>query len=617
MKRQHVMRFGATCIASGARFRLWAPDARTVALRATAPGSEPLQLDLNQEGGGWFELTVAGLPSGSQYLYCIDDDYQVPDPASRFNPQGVHAASEVIDPGAFEWQDAGWCGRPWHEAVLYELHVGTFTTEGTFSAILPRLRDLAELGVTAIELMPVAAFAGERGWGYDGVLPFAPHAAYGRPEDLKRLVQSAHQLGLMVILDVVYNHFGPEGNYLPRYASRFFTDKHCTPWGNAINFEGDPVPRRFFIDNALYWLNEYHFDGLRLDAIHAMLDASPAAPGVSQGALHIVDELTTAIADGPARSRHVHLVLENYANQACRLTPLQGATLLSRSQWNDDFHHALHVLLTAEGDGHYADYVRAPLQQLGRVLAEGFAFQGEPFTTQRNEPRGESSGHLPPTAFINFLQNHDQIGNRAVGERLEHLIDSARLRAGLALLLLSPTPPLLFMGEEYAAPQPFLFFCDYYRESAGELGAAITAGRRSEFEGFRGFAEGGTVAIPDPNDPATFARSKLDWHDRLRAPHAGWLAYVRMLLAIRAQHVVPLIPAIVAGAATYRVAGNMLAVTWTTDTNRRLTMVANLAEAAGPAIITMTESGERIFCTTASAEATLQPWEVRVLLHAP
>lgn len=611
------MRFGAACSSGDTQFRLWAPDARTVVLRATTCDGEALQRDLNRADDGWFELAVAGLSSGSRYLYYIDDDYEVPDPASRFNPQGVHAASEVVDPGAFEWQDADWRGRPWHEAVLYELHVGAFTTEGTFDAVLPRLRDLVELGITAIELMPVATFAGERGWGYDGVLLFAPHAAYGRPEDLKRLVQSAHQLGLMVILDVVYNHFGPEGNYLPRYAGRFFTDKHCTPWGNAIDFEGNPTPRRFFIDNALYWLNEYHLDGLRLDAIHAMLD-SGLSPDSQPGRLHIVDELAMAIADGPARSRRVHLVLENYANQACRLAPLHGsAALLSRAQWNDDFHHALHVLLTAEDDGHYADYIRAPLQQLGRVLAEGFAFQGEPFTTQRNEPRGEKSAHLPPTAFINFLQNHDQIGNRALGERLGHLIDSARLRAGLALLLLSPAPPLLFMGEEYAAPQPFQFFCDYH----GQLGAAITAGRRSEFAGFRGFAGSG-LSIPDPNDPATFARSKLAWSDRLRPPHDGWLTYVRMLLAIRAQHIVPLVPRIVAGAATYRIIGNILVVIWTTDSNRRLTMVANLAEASSPALATgtaggtVTGTGERIFSTIATAGATLQPWEVRVQLHS-
>lgn len=608
------MRFGAACSSGDTQFRLWAPDARSVALRATTCEGESLQRDLTRAGDGWFELAVDGLSCGSRYLYRIDDDYEVPDPASRFNPQGVHGPSEVIDPGAFEWQDTDWRGRPWHEAVLYELHVGTFTTEGTFGAVLPRLPDLAELGITAIELMPVAAFAGERGWGYDGVLPFAPHAAYGRPEDLKRLVQSAHQLGLVVILDVVYNHFGPEGNYLPRYAGRFFTDKHCTPWGNAIDFEGEPTPRRFFIDNALYWLNEYHFDGLRLDAIHAMLD-SASQPGRP----HIIDELAMTIADGPARSRHVHLVLENYANQACRLAPLQGcAALLSRAQWNDDFHHAVHVLLTAEDDGHYADYIRAPLQQLGRVLAEGFAFQGEPFTTQRNEPRGEKSSHLPPTAFIDFLQNHDQIGNRALGERLGHLVDSARLRAGLALLLLSPAPPLMFMGEEYAAPQPFQFFCDY----RGELGAAITTGRRSEFAGFRGFADGG-LSVPDPNDPATFARSKLQWRDRLRPPHDDWLAYVRLLLAIRAQHIIPLVPGIVPGAATYRVIGsNILAVTWTTDSNRRLTMVANLAEASSPALApgtvsgTVTETGERIFSTIATAGATLQPWEVRVQLHS-
>lgn len=597
------MRFGAAYGEGSTHFCLWAPSAKKLVLRASTPDRGRREFDLNRAGNGWYELAVAGVGPGSRYDYRIDDEIDVPDPASRFNPHGVHGPSEVIDPCAFDWEDDDWRGRPWHEAVLYELHVGAFTAEGTFDAIVPRLRDLHELGVTAIELMPVAAFSGQHGWGYDGVLPYAPHAAYGRPEDLKRLVQAAHRLGLMVIQDVVYNHFGPDGNYLPRYASKLFTDKHCTPWGDAINFESDDddAPRRFFIENALYWLEEYHFDGLRVDAVHAMLDNS---------ATHIVDELATSIAAGPGRSRHVHLVLENYANQACRLTPAGAATgnaMLSKSQWNDDFHHAMHVLLTAENDGYYADYEHAPLQQLGRVLAEGFAFQGEPFTTRGGEPRGERSTHLPPTAFINFLQNHDQIGNRALGERFAQLVNPDQLRAALAVLLLSPSPPLMFMGEEYAAPQPFLFFCDYH----GELGAAITAGRRREFASFRGFSGDGALSIPDPNDPATFERSKLNWNDRLGPPHDGWLAYVRMLLAIRAQRIVPLIPDIVAGAANYQVTGCVLTVTWRTHSGRRLVIVANLAGTSSAVVV---EAGERLF-STAATDTLLQPWEVRVQLH--
>lgn len=611
MKRQHVMRFGTALDQSDTHFRLWAPDARAVALRASTPEGERLTRELIAQGDGWYELAIAGIPRGTRYSYRIDDEIDVPDPASRFNPEGVHGPGEVIDPCAFDWQDDSWHGRAWHEAVIYELHVGAFTAAGTFDAIVPRLRELAQLGITAIELMPVAAFSGNHGWGYDGVLPFAPHAAYGRPEDLKRLVQAAHRLNLMVILDVVYNHFGPDGNYLPRYAGRLFTDKHCTPWGNAINFEcgNDRSPRQFFIDNALYWLNEYHLDGLRIDAIHAMLDCSSP---------HIIDELADVMAAGPGSTRHVHLILENYANQARRLTPQQsrslpGKSLLSKSQWNDDFHHALHVLITGEHDGHYADYVQAPLRQLGRVLAEGFAFQGEPFTTQNDPSRGEPSAHLPPTAFIDFLQNHDQIGNRACGERLAQLTGADQLHAALAILLLTPQPPMLFMGEEYAAPQPFLFFCDYH----GELAAAITAGRRNEFAGFSGFSESDALAIADPNDPATFTRSKLDWSDRQREPHAGWLAYIRSLLAIRTQRIVPLIPQLVVGTATYQVTDRVLNVTWWLRTgsdvaNSRLVMTANLSDASSAVVV---EEGERLFTTFAASTTALQPWEVRLQLH--
>jgi maltooligosyltrehalose trehalohydrolase len=438
VKRHHVLPFGAEVLATGGtRFRLWAPDAKTVSVGIeTRTGTANVPLE--RYDGGWYEALAPDVAPGALYQYRIDNELDVPDPASRFNPRGVHGPSEVLDPATFDWKPLQWRGRPWHEAVLYELHVGTFTPQGTFAAVIPRLADLAQLGVNCLEVLPVATFSGNRGWGYDGVLPFAPHPAYGRPEDLKKLVQAAHEHGISVVLDVVYNHFGPDGNFLHRYASDFFTERHQTPWGAAINFEGVPGARvrEFFIQNALYWLDEYQFDGLRLDAIHAIKDDSRP---------DFVDELAQTLASGPARERHVHLILENNSNEARRLRT-DDSSSLSRAQWNDDFHHALHVLATDESDGYYVDYVDA-VRMTGRILAEGFAYQGEPSVFADNEPRGEVSRELPPTAFISFLQNHDQIGNRAMGERLAHLAEPQRLRSAMAILLLSPQPPLLFMGE--------------------------------------------------------------------------------------------------------------------------------------------------------------------------
>ena len=459
-----------------------------------------------------------------------------------------------MDPGAFQWEDGGWRGRPWEEAAIYELHVGTFSPAGTFAGVEARLDYLSELGVTALELMPVADFPGRRGWGYDGVLPFAPDATYGRPEGLKRLIAAAHARGLMVLLDVVYNHFGPDGNYLHLYAPQFFTERHHTPWGAAFNFDGDrsrPV-RDFFVHNALYWLEEFHADGLRFDAVHAIADDSRP---------DILEELAAAIRNGPGRSRHVHLVLENDANQARYLRrATDGGAPLYDAQWNDDVHHAFHVMLTGESDGYYADYAGEPTRLLGRSLAEGFAYQGEPSRHREGRARGERSAALPPAAFVSFLQTHDQVGNRAFGERLAALAEEPALRAATVAWLLAPAPPMLFMGEEFGAATPFLYFCDF----DGELAAAVRDGRRREFAQFARFADARVRdRIPDPNDPDTFARSKLDWTSTGRPPHARWLALYRRLLALRRQWLVPRLAGMTGYAGHFAVLGEgALACRW-------------------------------------------------------
>lgn len=610
MKRIHNVPFGAQLHPDGrTRFRLWAPSARSVELQLEGPSATPRRIK-PEESDGWYETTIDGLDVGDRYRYWIDHDVAVPDPASRFNPDGVQGASAIVDPCTFEWNDDGWSGRPWNEAVIYELHVGTFTRQGTYAALTERLPELARIGITALELLPLASFPGQRGWGYDGVLPYAPHPAYGTPDELKQLVQAAHGCGLMVLLDVVYNHFGPEGNYLSKYARPFFTDRYHTPWGQAINFDGEqsrPV-REFFIHNALYWIEEYHFDGLRLDAVHAMYD---------NGSTHFVDELAQRVHDGPGRERPVHLVLENHHNEARRLTRgKDGKTTLGTAQWNDDIHHALHVLLTGERDGYYVDFAEQPAQQLGRALAEGFVFQGETSQYEQGRKRGEPSGHLPPTAFISFLQNHDQVGNRAFGERLNTLCSDDALRAGLALLLLAPQVPMVFMGEEYAAPQPFLYFCDY----SGPLAQAITAGRRAEFARFAAFQdEKARARIPDPNDASTFERSQLSWQERARSPNAQRQALVAELLEIRRRVIVPLLDELILGKARY-VSPSPACVTvyWPVRNEPALALEANLSAepitVEPPAPLQVVD--ELIYSSTGATgqlRTRLAPWEVRWL----
>jgi maltooligosyltrehalose trehalohydrolase len=607
MKRRHDMPFGARLDGPGAHFRLWAPSASRIDLLLSA-GPQAGELPMASTTDGWFEVAVARADAGTRYAFRVDGDLVVPDPASRWNPDDVHAASALVDPLAFDWPDDAWRGRPWHEAVIYELHVGTFTPAGTFAAAIERLDDLVALGVSAIELMPVADFPGGRGWGYDGVLLFAPEAAYGPPDDLKRLVAAAHARGLMVLLDVVYNHFGPDGNYLYVYAREFFDQRVHTPWGAAIAFDGAHARtvRDFFIHNALYWLEEFHLDGLRIDAVHAMHDRSPQ---------HFVDALARAVHEGPGRHRHVHLVLENDHNDAAHLArAADGRPLLASAQWNDDVHHAMHVIATGETDGYYADYADDPLARLGRALAEGFAYQGEPSRYRDGAPRGTPSAHLPPLAFVNSLQTHDQVGNRAFGDRIAALADAAgrsdALRALTACWLLSPAVPMLFMGEEFATHSPFLYFCDF----GGELALSVTAGRRAEFGRFARFADPALrERIPDPNAEATFMASHLDWAERRRAPHDAWLARYTTLLRCRQRQLTPWLDGAASGRWD-RPAPGTLRWSWPLAEGRRWHLLAQLADHAGPAGLAAALPGDLVHASHAGAG--LPPWSVRAAMEA-
>jgi maltooligosyltrehalose trehalohydrolase len=570
MKRRHNMPYGAEFHDGKVRFRLWAPAAKRVDLCLNADKSGA-RIPLERQDQGWFDLLTDQAKAGTRYSFRIDDKLDVPDPASRFQPHDVHGPSEVIAPDTLEWRDVSWQGRPWEEAVLYELHVGTFSPSGTFSGAAERLDYLADLGITAIELMPVADFPGKRNWGYDGVFPFAPDSSYGRPQDLKELVQGAHQRGIMVLLDVVYNHFGPDGNYLGVYAPQFFTDRHHTPWGNGINFDGpeSKAVRDFFVHNALYWLTEYHFDGLRLDAVHAITDDSTP---------DILTELAEVVRGSVAPERQIHLILENDQNRSSRLR--RTAELCQpreyTAQWNDDIHHALHVLITGERDGYYIDYSENPLNQLGRSLTEGFAYQGEASVHRNGEARGESSDGLPPTAFVNFLQNHDQIGNRAFAERINKLANPQAVRAAAAILLLAPSPPMLFMGDEFGAETPFLFFCDFEKD----LAAAVTSGRRNEFAHFAKFSDPAErERIPDPNAIATFETSKLDWKTIDEPRHHEWLAFHRRILNLRRQHIVSRLSRFCRPKAEYKIYGEHgLMARWSFPDESKLTLLANLGQ---------------------------------------
>ncbi len=532
--------FGATLLAPDrTRFRLWAPGRQRIELEI----EDRDRLPMSRAADGWFEAEV-GCGAGTRYRYRLDDGLAVPDPASRAQASDVHDPSLVVDPRAFRWRHPAWRGRPWPQTVLYELHVGSL---GGFAGVRAMLPQLAELGVTAVELMPINDFPGQRNWGYDGVLPFAPDAAYGTTDDLKTLIDTAHGLGLMIFLDVVYNHFGPDGNYLGAYAPDFFRRDVATPWGSAIDFRR-PEVRRFFIENALYWLMEYRFDGLRLDAVHAI--SSP----------DWLDEMASAVRATVEPGRHVHLVLEHDGNAAHHLRRGFDA------QWNDDAHHVLHVLLTGEGDGYYVDYADRPAERLARCLAEGFAYQGEPSRWRKGERRGEPSADLAPTAFVMFLQNHDQVGNRPFGDRLTTLADAPALDAAVALQLLCPQIPLIFMGEEEGCRSAFLYFTDHH----GELADAVREGRRREFSGFTRFTE----QIPDPNALDTFESS------RTAAGDAARRTFYRKLLELRAAFVTPHL----AGARSLSAETGgpaCVAARWRLGNGTVLTLACNLGRDAG------------------------------------
>jgi maltooligosyltrehalose trehalohydrolase len=595
MRRAHSMPFGAEITRQGVRFALWAPTATDVAL--VLDGAEH---PMPKAEDGWRRIVVPGAGAGSRYQYRIDSDLLVPDPASRFQPEDVKAPSLVVDPGSYEWSDENWRGRPWEETVLYEAHVGTATPEGTYAGLTEKLEGLRDLGITAIELLPLSDFPGTRNWGYDGVLPFAPDSAYGTPEDLKAFVERAHALGLMVFIDVVYNHFGPAGNYLHAYAKTFFTDRHQTPWGAGINFDGaeGATVRDFFVHNALYWLEEFHVDGLRFDAVHAILDDSRP---------HIIAEIAERVR-AALPGREVHLVLENEANQARWLERDQDRRpRLHTAQWADDIHNSWHPLLTGESEGYYEDFADKPLEHLGRSLAEGFAYQGDPSVHQGGALRGEPSGHLPPQAFVSFLQNHDQTGNRALGERLSHLIPPERLALARAGLLLSPQVPMLYMGEEWDASTPFLFFVDFSDDEA--LSTAVREGRRREFAKFKSFAEDGGKQVPDPTSEDTFRRSILQWDEASRSPHAETRSEVQHLLKLRRDEVVPLLKSPFLGASRESRAANSLDVTWRFRSGT-LRFVANFG---GDPVDLEAGEGARLVWTSPAAEHAggrlrLPPW---------
>lgn len=593
--RVYPRHWGAEYVRAGeVRFRIWAPAFQELSIRIEDEESE-----MGRDKDGWFELLASGVSPGTPYSFILPDGRALPDPASRAQLTDVHGPSLVVDPTSYRWQNSGWRGRDWREAVICELHVGTFTEEGTFLAAIDKLPLLVEAGYRAVELMPVAQFPGARGWGYDGVLAYAPHNAYGTPEELKQLVDAAHGQGLMILLDVVYNHFGPEGNYLSTFAPQFFDEDRHTPWGAAIAYDRIPV-RQFLLDNARFWLDEYNFDGLRLDAIDQIRDPSE-------------NELLLELAKKVRREftyRPRHLVTEDNRNLASLHARENGEVKLFTAEWNDDFHNAAHVLLTGETEGYYEDYSEEPASLIARCLAEGYAYQGEPSKHLGGKLRGEVSTDLPTTAFINFLQNHDQIGNRALGERLTELAAPEPLKALTAILLLSPHIPMMFMGEEWGERRPFQFFTDFH----GDLAKAVREGRRSEFSHFKSFGKD-PKAIPDPNAVRTFNASRIDWSQRESDEGKACLGNVSALLALRREHIVPHLddsassPGVVLPADP-----GLIAINWQLG-DVRLALRANLTDEACACPLPDGQIIYRSFDVQESDSDVLQPWDVLVAIE--
>ena len=570
--------FGATLLDDGRiRFRIWAPAKSRADLELE--GRE--RLPMLRTPDGWFEIDAA-CGADARYRYRFDD-LAVPDPASRAQADDVHGFSVVVDPRAYVWRTGDWKGWPWCETVLYEVHAGLL---GGFTGVAKRLPELKALGVTAVELMPIADFPGKRNWGYDGVLPYAPDAAYGSPEELKALVDRAHELGLMIFLDVVYNHFGPDGAYVHAYAPQTFREDLHTPWGGAIDFRR-PEVRDYFTQNAIYWIKEYRFDGLRFDAVHAISEQD------------WLTEMAQAVRAAAGPERHVHLVLENEHNAASHLCGPFDA------QWNDDFHNVMHVLLTGETGAYYEDFADRPAERLARCLSQGFIYQGEPSPNHGGEPRGEPSGDLAPTAFVSFLQNHDQVGNRAMGERLIQIADPQALRAATALMLLCPQIPLLFMGEEVGACSPFLFFTDFH----DELADAVREGRRKEFAKFPEFSDPEQrKRIPDPNAPDTFERS---W------PQPGqqaddWRRFYTEVLALRRERITPGLDGARSEGAE-AIGDKAVVARWRLGDGAGLTLALNLGAAA--AALPQPPAGELLYATASPHVGRLAPLSLAAWLE--
>ena len=587
--------FGPIIGKDSTTFQLWAPFHDRIGLKL----DNRHLYDMRRADDGWFTAVVEGAGPGTLYQFILPDGIAVPDPASRHQPNDVHGPSEVVDLSAYAWKPQKWTGRRWEEMVLYELHVGTYTKEGTFNGVIERLDHLKHIGVTALQIMPIADFPGGYNWGYDGVLPYAPDSSYGRPQDLMALVDAAHERGICVFLDVVYNHFGSDGNYIPLYAP-LFSQRHKTTWGNGLNYDGadSGMVRKFIVENALYWIREYNVDGLRLDAVHAIIDDSQE---------HLLVEIARRVREA-VTDRHVHLIVENENNDSALLErDHDGHVLHYTAQWNDDLHHVLHVAATHETFGYYGDYP-AGQNGLGRALAEGFVFQGE-IMPYRGEARGKPTADLPPIAFVSFIQNHDQIGNRAFGDRMITYTDPQALKAITAIYLLLPQIPMLFMGEEWGASTPFPFFCDLDED----LNDIVREGRRKELSPLPGF-EG--EDIPDPTALSTFLSGKLDWAALRGDPAVQWLAFYQSLLMTRRQWIVPLLDQGIEGVGTTHQEGTTVVVEWKLAREAKLRLMANLSPAPG-AFVPRSDKAETIFSLGGVANEKLPPWGILWRIEHP
>ena len=596
--RSHKMRFGAELRRSSTRFKIWAPDCKSIRLKLKGKRS---LLALEARDDGWHKIEVEGVKAGALYKYVLPDGSEIPDPTSRYQPDDVHGFSEVIDPRQYQWNDVEWRGRPWEEAIIYELHVGTFTEQGTFRAAIGKLDHLVKLGISVIQVMPIADFYGRFNWGYDGAMLFAPESSYGRPEDVKAFIDAAHDRGLMVFLDVVFNHFGPHGNYLPAIAP-IFTDRHSSPWGAGINYDGTgaDVVRELVIEAAIYWVIEFHFDGLRLDAVHEIQDDSTT---------HILEIIAARVrAAGPYR--HLHLIVENSKNQERWLRRNSGRNPVHyTAQWNDDVHHLLHAAATGENTGYYADFenLEDRCERLGRALAEGFAYQGE-IRPRKGERIGEPSVGLPATAFVSYIQDHDQIGNRVFGDRITKLANIDAVKALTAVYLLLPQIPMLFMGEEWASETPFPFFSDV----SADLRDAVLAGRQEELRNTPEHDDPSKANVEDTVDPtlvSTFESAKLDWKSLGKKEHADWLWHYRQLIDIRKMEIIPRLAGLEGFSAQYQVLGaKAVLISWRMGDGTTLRLYANLDNDSQPDVPAVI--GRRVHLQGFVEEGVLGPWSV-------